>query len=406
MRYRALFRDSEFSGMYVADVLTMTGTYLSRLAVAVLVYDRTSSVGLTALTFAISYAPYVFAPILSTLADRLPRKHLLVLSDVSRALLVLLMVIPGVPLWLLWSVLFTLELIQIPFGAARLATLADILEGDRFAVGNALVASTRQALQVAGFAIGGAVVAATSPRAALLIDSFTYSVSAVIILIFVRHRPLSWTVESPPPSMFRGALAGIRFVTRTPGMKRLFVLLGIGPAIIVIAEGLAVPFSDQLGGGTRLAGIIMAAAPVGNVIGYSIAGRLPVALQQRMVFGLAAAGGATVALAGLAGIVAESPIPVIVVLVVSGATLAYLNAIQVQIANAVPRETRGRVFGLGNAAMQLAQGGAVALAGLLAESSQIGTVLIVSGVIGIALVLALAAVSRWRDARQPGRVTY
>ncbi|MDQ4008938.1 MAG: MFS transporter, partial [Actinomycetota bacterium] len=107
VRYRDLFRDREFSGMWCADVLSVTGSYLARLAVAALVYGRTQSPGLTATAFAISYAPYLFAPLLATVADRFPRKGLLVATDVLRSLLVLLLVIPGIPLPLLLVTLFT-----------------------------------------------------------------------------------------------------------------------------------------------------------------------------------------------------------------------------------------------------------------------------------------------------------
>lgn len=402
VRYRDLFRDAEFSGMYVADVLTMTGTYLSRLAVAVLVYGRTNSVGLTALSFAMSFAPYIFAPWLSTLADRLPRKHLLVATDVLRAVLVLVLVIPGVPLALLLAVVFSLELLQIPFGAARLATLADILPEARFPAGNALVQSTRQAVQVSGFIIGGAVVAATSPQTALLIDSVTYAVSAVLIMIFVRHRALPWSSDNPAPRVWRGALEGVRFVTRTPGMLYLFMLLALGPGLIVIAEGLAVPFADELGGGTKLAGLIMATAPIGNVVGFAIAGKLSYDTQQRLVYPLATAAGAGVAVAGLVGALTASAAAVVLILTLSGVTLAYLNAIQSKVAAVVPREARGRVFGLGNAVMMLSQGCAVALAGWMAEAGSIGFVLFALGLVGIGLV-GLIAFGRSREARRVER---
>jgi predicted ribosomally synthesized peptide with SipW-like signal peptide len=397
VRYRALFRDVEFTGMYVADVLTMAGTYLSRLAVAVLVYERTGSVGLTGLTFAVSFAPYLFAPILSILADVLPRKRLLVVSDLLRALLVLVLLIPHLPIPVLLVVLFTLELIQIPFGGARLATLADVLPDDRFSVGNALVASTRQAVQVGGFVLGGALVAATAPQTALAIDAMTYALSAALIGIFVRHRPLPWGPGNPAPTVRAAAAEGLRFVTRTPGMPHLFVLLALGPAMIVIAEGLAVPFADQLDGGTRLAGVIMATAPIGNVIGFAVAGRLTLATQRRLVYPLAAAGGLAVALAGLVGVVGRSPAAVVVVLVVGGGTLAYLNAIQSEVASVVPRVARGRVFGLANAVMMLAQGLAVALAGLLAERESIGIVLALVGTSGMLVVgLVYGASARHR----------
>jgi MFS family permease len=400
VRYRDLFRDREFSGMWVADVLSMAGSYLARLAVAALVYGRTESPGLTATAFAVSFAPYLFAPVLATIADRLPRKQLLVTTDILRSGLVLLLVIPDMPLPLLLVVLFSIEVFQIPFGAARLATLADILDDDRFPAGNALVASTRQALQVGGFAVGGAVVAATSPTFALLINCLTYVSSAVLILAFVQSRPQPWGEDGKRPQLVAGTREGLRFVLRTPGMPVWFALLALGPGIVIVAEGLAVPYADQLGGGTRLAGIIMATAPLGNVVGLALLGRLSLEDQRRLIFPGALGCGLLVGLTGLSGHLAQSPVPVVLLLTCAGASLAYLAGIQALVARLIPSTARGRVFGLGNAVIQLAQGGAVGLAGLLAESTQIGIVLTVLGV-AAALVAAVLAVVGRRAVSQP-----
>lgn len=393
MRYRDLFRDTEFTGLYVADALNVTGSYLTRLAVAALVYTQTGSVGLTASVFAASYAPYLLSPFMSTLADRFPRKGLMVLSDILRCGLVLLLLLPSAPLGVLLAVVFTIELIRVPFGAARLATLADVLDDEHFPVGNALVGATRQILQVGGFLIGGLLIAATSAQTAIVINSVTYLLSAVLIVIFVKSRPVAWEGEAGPPALWAGAWEGFAVIRRTPQMVPWFWLLGLGPGLIVIAEGLAVPYADQLGGDVRLAGVIMATAPVGNAIGFAIFGKLSVDRQNRLVYPCAYASGALVGVAGALGAVSESPIPVIVVLTASGATLSYLIAIQARIAAAIPRSARGRVFGIGNAVMQIAQGGAILLGGVIAESLPIGQVLVVLGVAGVVLV----AVIRWRD---------
>ncbi len=390
MRYRDLFRDREFSGMWVADVLSMTGSYLARIAVAALVYARTDSPGLTAVAFAISFAPYLFAPLLATVADRFRRKPLLVTTDLLRCLLVLLLIIPGMPLPLLLATLFAIEVFQIPFGAARLATLADVLDDDRFPAGNALVAGTRQALQVSGFLVGGAVVAATTPQAALVINSLTYLSSGVLIMLFVQRRPQPWGEDGERPPIWAGAREGLRFVTSTPGMPGWFALLALGPGIVIVAEGLAVPYADQLGGGTRLAGVIMATAPLGNVVGLALLGRLPLEQQRRLIYPGAAGCGLLVALSGLGGHLAASPWPVIALLTLAGLSLAYLAGIQAMVARSIPTAARGRVFGLGNAVMQISQGGAVALAGALAEGAAIGLVLTALGLVALLVAGALA----------------
>jgi MFS family permease len=60
----------------------------------ILVYDRTRSALLTALTYAITFLPWVLGGIaLSGLADRLPRRQVMIASDVARMVLVIVMAV-------------------------------------------------------------------------------------------------------------------------------------------------------------------------------------------------------------------------------------------------------------------------------------------------------------------------
>ncbi len=386
LRYRDLFRDHEFSGMYAADVLTLLGTYMGRFAVAALVLDRTGSVAMTAGVFAASYLPHVFGPWLATLADIFPTKGLMVLADISRAAIALVLVIPDVPYWLILVVLFTIETIQIPFGASRLATLADVLTKEEFPVGNALVAATRQALQVLSFAIGGVIVYAVDPEPALYVNAASFLVSALLIQAFVRARPVAWHRLDERPSIWTGTKDGLAFIRDAPHMTAWFSLLAVGPGMVVVAEALALPWAHQLGWDERVAALMMSAIALGGVAGLVVFGRARAEQQFALVYPLAYSAAGIVALAGLAGWLTHSPVPVMVVLFFSGASLCYLVAIQTKVAATIPREARGRIFGLGNTVMQLSQGSAILIAGLVGEGVRIGWVLIGLGCIGFVAI--------------------
>ncbi len=414
MRYRDLFAEKEFTALYVADVFSISGSYLARVAVAALVYARTGSPALTAVAFAISFAPYLFSPWLSTLADLFPRRRLLVLCDLARAACVAVIVIPGLPLGVVLTFLFLEALFRVPWGAARLALLSDILNHDKFPAGNALVSGTRQALQVAGFAIGGVIVAFVGPRPTLAIDAVTFVISAVLIAMFVRVRPAPWLAaeqsrlaehdladglrigDDPPlplrrPAAWASTLEGLRVVATTPRMRSLLLLLGLGPAVVVITEGLAVPFADELGGGVTLAGFIMAAPPLGNVVGLFFFGRLVFDRQQRLVTPLAIGGVLAVIVAALLSMLPGPAVFTVAALVAAGACLSYLSAIQSEISVLVAPELRGRVFGLANAVLQIAQGLAIVLAGLVASSTAVAPALIAMSAIGLAALVAVVS---------------
>ena len=87
--FRELFAVREFRPLFGTYLLSTIGDELARVALTVLVYQRTQSPLLSAVTFAISYLPWLLGgALLSTLADRFPRHRVLIASDVARAVLV------------------------------------------------------------------------------------------------------------------------------------------------------------------------------------------------------------------------------------------------------------------------------------------------------------------------------
>ena len=88
----------EFRALWLAQVLSVAGDQLARVALTLLVYDRTGSSLLAAVTFAASIVPtFVGGITLSGLADRWPRRRVMIACDLSRALLVAIMALPGYP---------------------------------------------------------------------------------------------------------------------------------------------------------------------------------------------------------------------------------------------------------------------------------------------------------------------
>ena len=140
--FREVFAVREFRPLFGSFLLSTIGDELARVALTVLVYQRTQSPLLAAITFAIGHLPWLLGgPLLSTLADRLPRHRVLIATDAARAVLVALLAIPGTPLPVLLGLLFLIALCAPPFESARSALMADVLEGDQYAVATSLATS-------------------------------------------------------------------------------------------------------------------------------------------------------------------------------------------------------------------------------------------------------------------------
>jgi hypothetical protein len=123
-RFHEVLAVGEFRVLWIAHAQFRFGDQLARVAIAVLVYSRTPSALLTALTYALTFLPpLVSAPLLSGLADGHARRSVLVATDLYRMTLVGLMAIPAVLLAVIAPLLVALVSVQPLYSAARNAML-------------------------------------------------------------------------------------------------------------------------------------------------------------------------------------------------------------------------------------------------------------------------------------------
>jgi len=192
-------------------------------ALALLVYDRTRSPLLAAIAYAAGTLPYLIGALfLSRMADRFPRREVMVTCDVVRAALVAVMLVPRMPLDVLIVLLYAVTAFQPPFDAARSAILRDMVQGERYALAAAIMQSTFLAMVVAGAAVGGLTVALFGARPALGFDAATFVVSALLIKFGVLARPAA---AASAPNALRQLGGGVRVVF---GDRALRVLLMLG----------------------------------------------------------------------------------------------------------------------------------------------------------------------------------
>jgi len=362
--YREVLRDPEFRAVFAADGLSIVGDQVTRLAIALLVFERTGSALLASATYACSYLSWLIGgPVLSVLADRLPRRRLMITCDLARGLLVLLLLAADLPLWVLFAVLIVVGLLAPPFDAARSALLADILEGDRYVVGNALSGSVSQAGQVAGFVLGGALVHIIGTSGALMVDAATFGLSALLLAAAVRDRPVTVAENATVTRLRHELTAGVSLVARDPQLRRLLGWGVLIASMTIAPEGLAVSVADALGRGPAAAGVLTAAVPAGFLLGSWVVLRLAPARRPRLFPWLVLLSGAALALSPLLGSV--ELIAAVWFLAGAGTALQLIaNAAFVQ---AVPAHLRGRAFGVAGTALMAVQGLVLLLAGALAE---------------------------------------
>ena len=385
--YREVFAVAEFRALWLAQLLSVAGDQLAKVALTVLVYDRTHSSLLAAVTFAVSFVPgFLGGMTLSGLADRLPRRTVMIACDVIRGVLVLIMATPGMPLAVTVALLFVVSMLMAPFNSARAAVYPDVLAGDRYVIGTAVTLTTYQLAQVIGFAVGGAVVGFFGARPALLVDAATFAVSALLVQLRVQRRPAS-RHDGARAAPLADMLAGLRLVFTRANLRTL-MLFGWVAAFYNVPEGVAAPFARQLHAGAVGVGLLLAAGPAGYTLGATLFGRfVPPLRRSRLMPPLAAACCLILVL------VAVRPgLPVVLlILAASGACSCFQVAANSEFVLATPPGQRSQAFGLAIGGMSLGQGVAMIAAGAAALHFPPSAVIACSGAIGVVAVLAITA---------------
>jgi MFS family permease len=397
--FRDVFAIGEYRAVYFALLVSWIGDYLARAAVTVLVYQRTESVLLSAAAFAVTYLPWLIGgPVLSALAERYPYRRVMVFCDLGRMALILVLAVPGIPTAGLVAVLFLVTLGGIPAQAARSATLPLIMDRSQLGVAMSANLMTTQAAQVVGYITGATLTAAVHPRLAILIDALAFGISALLIWAGVRHRPAAFTAAQRTHLLHETA-AGFRLVFGGRVLRSIVLLVFALSAFAIVPEGLAAAWAaqDDPDSVTRGLdqGMIMAAGPVGFVIGSLVAGRLVSQQTRYKLIRPLAVCAPLVLVPALTG----PPVPVVVLLtLLSGvATGGVTPTLNTQFVLALPHGYRARAFGVVQQGLQVSQGGAVLLTGALASASSVPLVVGLWSVGGVLLMLLLAL--RWPSAQ-------
>ncbi|MDT4945392.1 MAG: hypothetical protein QOH14_2125 [Pseudonocardiales bacterium] len=392
LRFVDVLRNRTFFSLYVAETQSTVGDQLARVALSVLVYERTGSPATTAVAYALSFLPAIAGgALLSGLADRHSPRVVIVCCDLIRGCLIAAMAIPGMPIGGQLAALAAAVFLAPLFTSAEVSMIATALDADSYRVATGLRMITGQIAQAAGFAVGGAVVALVHPRAALALDAATFVASAVIVGVLVRPER---SALNPVRSRVRHGAhvsATVRTIRRDARLQQLIALCLLA-GLFVVPEGLAVPYAKEIGGTTLGVGVLMAAIPFGSVVGAYAVLRLISPGRRGSVVGLMAV------LTGLPLVVCSLHPPMVwsvVLWVLSGVFAAYQVDVLTSIVQRLPPERRASGVGLIGSGLLCAQGLGVTAFGVLAIRVTPGAAIGAAGALGS--VLALGPTIRLRS---------
>ena len=257
-----------FRRLWLADVISLLGDWAGRLALTVLVLERTGSPAWAAGVTAVSLAGFVgIGQVLATLADRYGRITVMLVADVARALLFFSMLAP-IPVGGLLILAFLAGLATPPFEAARSAALPDLVPEARYTEALALAGISVQASLVLGYALGGVLLTLVSASVALALNAGSFLVSA-LLLVGLRGSPAS-RPASHRSTVSRSLRAGAASLFGDRMVRRALSIVAVTGALGTVAEALVVPYAAGIGFGGGQLGLLAAAVPVGTLLGTAV----------------------------------------------------------------------------------------------------------------------------------------
>jgi MFS family permease len=390
--YRGLFGHREFRLLVSAHVVSMLGTMVADVALTVLVYQRTGSPALSALTFTVGFIPYLLGgALLSGLVDRWPPRGTMISCDLASAVVFTAMTLPGLPVGGLLGLAFAAGLIAPVFGGMRAALLPALLgSGPTYVLGRSVMRMVAQGSQIAGFAAGGLLLAGVGAQTALLIDAASFLASAMVIRIGLGVHPAADVASTP---LVRDSLGGLRAVLADGPTRRLLMLRWFVPSCALAPEALAAPYVHALHAGQSAVGLYLTATPVGMLIGNLLAGRLLSPAAQRRIV-VPAALLTTVPLLMYLG-KPSLAIAFVLLLIVGFGTChdLALDGLLVQIA---PEALRSRALAVDQAGLMFWQGVGFGAWGAVGQLLPLRIAIPIAGVAGLTVVLAWKRSSSWR----------
>jgi MFS family permease len=272
MRRLAAHRD--FRLLFLGHATSLFGDRALFVVLGIWALALTGSTGAGALAFGFLAVAGLLAPAAGVIADRFPRRVVLVANDLSTAVVVLalLFVRSADDVWIIYLVALAYGFSQQLGAAARGGLVAGMVPDELLPLANGVLESARSGIRIAAPAAGAGLYVLLGGGAVAVLDAATFVVSAGCLM----------RVRAPDIERVAGGrvqlselMAGFRHFSATPELRAVLPAIVFGAAGVGLAE--VIPFAvvhDGLHARGAVLGVLGAFHGAGAIVGGLSTGRL------------------------------------------------------------------------------------------------------------------------------------
>lgn len=395
-------RSTNFALFWLAQVISRFGDPITLIALTYVTYRDTGSALLTALAVVITTIPNaLFSLFGGAIADAVGARRAMLWCDIVRVLLIgaiPVMLGAGVPLAVVFGLVFLSGIGGAIFNPARVAIVPALLTPDRLAAGNSLVYGSDRAVEIGG-ALAAGVLVATFGEGAFYADALTFALAALLlsrVVITETSRPVTLR------RVWRDGMEGLRFIRGTAvvwsntvfslaALMALPVVNGLTPVLIIrrFAAGDAIAGAALFGGAeAALAfGAVLASAFFPRYMARYPKGHL-------LIAGFATWG----MIAALIAVAPNFTVALVLFGLLGAANVLYFVPTVTILQEATPSNIRARVFGARIALTNLSWLPLVLVSGVLGDALGVDVLIAVAGLVTVSTAAIAAFVPAIRNA--------
>jgi MFS transporter, DHA3 family, macrolide efflux protein len=268
-----------FWAIAIGQALSLAGSQITQFVLLWWIASTTSSTAALAIAGIAGLLPQaLFGPLGGVLADRLPRRLLMMTSDAVTAICMIVLIIlfatNSVQLWHVYALMFIRSIMQGFQRPAFDASVPNLVPTDFISKMSGISQSIIGITTLVAAPLGAVVLAILPLQAALMIDVVTAILAILTLLMYGIPQPIE--TQNKTSSVWSDFKEGVGFVTRNSGLLSIYVLLAIVVFLLMQTNTLTPLLVKQLfAGGPNEIALLQVMSGVGLILGGVLASVLP-----------------------------------------------------------------------------------------------------------------------------------
>ena len=271
--------NKNYRRLWLAQIVSNFGDWFGILAVYAIIQIYSGSELLLGLIIVVKMLSLAFSsPIAGFLTDRFNRRHLMMISDIVRGVLVLgfILIKSEDLLWLAYLITALQMVFSAIFEPAKTSSIPNVTTPSELVVANILSAASWSIIFTTGMAIGGFATAYLGTDMVFLINSLTYILSAFFIYrAVIPQKEMTNREKYDNRNPLTGIIKGFQFIRNNPQIMRpVFAKASFSMSLGALIYMLIIISEEVLLMGSIGLGILYAARGIGTGLGPVVGRRL------------------------------------------------------------------------------------------------------------------------------------